>query len=1698
LVVLSLLVLFTLIGVTFVLVASQSRRATRADSRHEQYGDDPRRVLDAVFGQVVRDTTNPRSSLQGHSLLADMYGNDGVKFATIGTTMTVTAVAGGQFLDLVVIGSPTSPYSPFRALAAAPQPQFNCPLSLPQIQTPGYFNGCVATLLDGPAANHSTRIVGWGYSTVTTAYTIRVMAIEGFDAASFNNNTSAILINGRPFNGTGFGFNQAAVPASDPTLLNAQQQPFALPNATPFPVDFALLPNGRHFSGFGNYQNFGGVGGADEDYDASDPQNLALAYMPITLPTAPPGPGNPSPILPSFHRPDLINYEFARAQLLDITGVTHWTQLPPALVRQSMLRPFGPGLNAPPGVIYDHPNFTGSNPDFNAIYGPWDVDNDGDGIADSVWVDMGFPVQTAPDGRRFKPLAAILCLDMDGRLNVNAHGNISPLEPNYTTLPAAIPANYYAAGGLPTLIRGHGYGPAEINLLTPLFGTTATPATYFGALLAARYREPNASLTTSVYPAATSPYPGVTTVDDPLSAIKQVELPVNSLPNLPTSFGTPTDIWGRGALALDVRGTPLTPYMGNPTDTVDDPYELNLSRKVIRGSQSPAATSLTSPADAPFSAAELERILRMYDVDASSLPNGLRAIVDPTNANLVTLRKLITTDSSDLPSPGISPTRDLGTVLKGQSAAFPQVIPTGLHIVDLLRARLIVGRTYPPVLTPAQIQQLNADVAAMLPAELVAGLRLDLNRPFGNSRDDNGNGVVDEPLEAGSEPGYWTTPSTAPANFALIPPNLANGVDVNNNGTFGDAVDARLARHLYARQLYVLMMLFNDQATVIDFDGDGNSNPEETARGIAQWAVNVVDFRDRYSIMTPFEYDMDPFDGWGVDGDITTNDADPDRRVVWGCERPELLITETLAFHDRRTEDLNSPESTITAANGTGQDAPDGATRNFDQRLLPRGSLFIELYNPWNTQTSTLNNGFPSLAEAQGEFYDVAANVANGNVNQPTPQVAAGVQLNARTPGQTPVWRCIIVRGASMLADPDDFGVAPNPPFLPADVERSVYFANPQFVNDLATIANHYTTLPVAPLMPGRFAVVGSAGQPGLNTASEFITPIGRLNANFGAASDGASAGVRQIVLSPNASPLANQVELRNNFGPNPEPTGTGDLLPAVAVVVDSTWNGAATVPLSMSVSEPLGGYNTALFNPVLANGEGAFGAPLNTPLDEGNPELRVDGTRLNHRTVHLQRLADPTLDWNATSNPYLTIDSMTVDLTVFNGVADPSSAKDPQTSGTTAGVASYQRGDPPALNLPVNTFWAHQLANPAIPAGLVPGGGSTHIVNFALQHSLGYLNKGYGVAALGTAYTQGDAPFAAYVGAPKAPLGPFPWFTWNNRPFAGPNELLLVPRSRSSRLLFDFNSTPSSYAAVPAATPAAGVGHLLDFFQTGTVPASTTHFYRLLDYVQVPSPFVGTESVLNPQAFTPPLPSASGLTETQMMSFYHPPFNKVSNYRDPGRVNVNTIPSDAADYPGVVSPPSSTIWNSVVNSPSGFASPFPTWQQVVLSRQGQDPSGRTPTWFANPFRTPAGAALTLPGAPTRNERDVSLLRGVNPAVPAALPLFSYQQLNGVTDDPIKNTYFQIANLQRLSNLLTTRSNVYAVWVTVGFFEVSPVAVDPAHPDGFTLGQEIGSETGEIKRPRAFYIFDRSIPVGFEPGKDHNIDQGTLIKRFIE
>lgn len=56
---------------------------------------------------------------------------------------------------------------------------------------------------------------------------------------------------------------------------------------------------------------------------------------------------------------------------------------------------------------------------------PIEVDNDGDGIPDGVWLKDVLPPVILPAGEQFKFDVSYLVLDLDGRINVNAHGRRS-------------------------------------------------------------------------------------------------------------------------------------------------------------------------------------------------------------------------------------------------------------------------------------------------------------------------------------------------------------------------------------------------------------------------------------------------------------------------------------------------------------------------------------------------------------------------------------------------------------------------------------------------------------------------------------------------------------------------------------------------------------------------------------------------------------------------------------------------------------------------------------------------------------------------------------------------------------------------------------------------------------------------------------------------------------------------------------------------------------------------------------------------------------------------------------------------------------------------------------------------------------------------------------------------------------------------
>ena len=188
-------------------------------------------------------------------------------------------------------------------------------------------------------------------------------------------------------------------------------------------LPIALQPN-QIYPGANNNKspiNDNAASDFDEDYDAADYNNWFLSHRVDA---------SSGDVIPSFHRPSVINY------LLNQAGASNTPDLFASLARATF-RPL-------PFASLNNRSFTGGNPNYalrvpydaNAISpakmqqlltalidGQWDVDNDSDGNADSIWIDLGIPEFVTREGKLIKPLVAPMIEDLSGRLNLNAHGN---------------------------------------------------------------------------------------------------------------------------------------------------------------------------------------------------------------------------------------------------------------------------------------------------------------------------------------------------------------------------------------------------------------------------------------------------------------------------------------------------------------------------------------------------------------------------------------------------------------------------------------------------------------------------------------------------------------------------------------------------------------------------------------------------------------------------------------------------------------------------------------------------------------------------------------------------------------------------------------------------------------------------------------------------------------------------------------------------------------------------------------------------------------------------------------------------------------------------------------------------------------------------------------------------------------------------
>ncbi len=100
----------------------------------------------------------------------------------------------------------------------------------------------------------------------------------------------------------------------------------------------------------------------------------------------------------------------------------------------------------------------------------------------------------------------------------------------------------------------------------------------------------------------------------------------------------------------------------------------------------------------------------------------------------------------------------------------------------------------------------------------------------------------------------------------------------------------------------------------------------------------------------------------------------------------------------------------------------------------------------------------------------------------------------------------------------------------------------------------------------------------------------------------------------------------------------------------------------------------------------------------------------------------------------------------------------------------------------------------------------------------------------------------------------------------------------------------------------------------------------------------------------------------------------------------------------------------------------------------------------------------------------------------AELPTVPYMNRN-------RSPFLRNQTLMRMPNLTTDNSQTYLVRMTLGYFEVDSSNVN-------SLGAEYNEAIGQNKRYKAMFIIDRSIPVGFVPGRDLNARNTVVFERY--
>ena len=395
----------------------------------------------------------------------------------------------------------------------------------------------------------------------------------------------------------------------------------------------------------------------------------------------------------------------------------------------------------------------------------------------------------------------------------------------------------------------------------------------------------------------------------------------------------------------------------------------------------------------------------------------------------------------------------------------------------------------------------------------------------------------------------------------------------------------------------------------------------------------------------------------------------------------------------------------------------------------------------------------------------------------------------------------------------------------------------------------------------------------------------------------------------------------------------------------------------------------------------------------------------------------------------------------------------------------------------------------------------------------------------------------------------PFEFLAWNDAPFSSPAEILLIPASAPGRFGIEFIRKNGS--AINLSVKSSGVsdeggengdgektncslgsdaggnsdnfcgwntlkngklpGTYLNFHLSSDIKGKSLNLGNIFDFITIPSLYMGTKVF-------------SGY-DKNLDPVYTP------TLREPGKINLNTVSGKKEKpNPGLA---------GIVGKDFEF------FQNFYERRDGDDHEDEKHegSWFQPAQTAPLKVELDFGNDGTGTDNSDEKKPG-NSTILA----------ENLADSKGGNNMFTATEeLRKLAGLTTNRSNVFAVWLTVGYFEVEkarpgvnmplcdPDGVplydfesnpprpgkDPTtgleltdangclslppeykyynyyraiYPDGYTYGKELGTDgvdTEGVTRPRAFYLIDRSIPVDFRRGRSWNWKNTILLERKL-